>query len=108
MKALKIETNGEIELVEITGETIDEQNDCIWGILGGYFDIVNLPQGAVLLVNDEGLLMVLPINLMAMAISGYPLLAGTALIFGIEETEDGSVFTDCPAYYASFAEKKNT
>ncbi|MBQ9696801.1 MAG: DUF3846 domain-containing protein [Oscillospiraceae bacterium] len=107
MKALKIETNGKIELIEITGDTVDEQNDCIWGILGGYFDIVHLPQSAALLVNDEGLLMVLPINLMAMAISGYPILAGTALIVGVEETEDGGVFTDCPAYYASFAEKKN-
>lgn len=107
MKALKIETNGKIELIEITGDTIDEQNECIWGILDGYFDIVHLPQSAALLVNDEGLLMVLPINLMAMAISGYPILAGTALIVGVEETEDGGVFTDCPAYYAPFAEKKN-
>lgn len=107
MKALKIETCSKIEPIEITGDTIDEQNDRIWEILGGYFDIVHLPQSAALLVNDEGLLMVLPINLMAMAISGYPILAGTALIVGIEETEDGGVFTDCPAYYASFAEKKN-
>ena len=107
MKALRIDTDGTMQMVDITGSTIKEQNDCIWGILGGYFDIVHLPQSAALLVNDEGLLMVLPINLMAMAISGYPILAGTALIVGIEETEDGGVFTNCPAYYASFAEKKN-
>ncbi len=107
MKALKIETDGSCELVNITGATIEEQNDCIWGILDGYFDIVYLPQDAVLLVNDEGLLRDMPVSLMAMAISGYPLLVGTALIFGIEETEDGGVFTDCHAYYASFAEKKN-
>ena len=107
MRALRIDTDGTMQMVDITGSTIKEQNDCIWGILDGYFDIVNLPQSAALLVNDEGLLMVLPINLMAMAISGYPILAGTALIVGVEETEDGGVFTDCPAYYASFAEKKN-
>lgn len=106
MKALKIEPDGQTEIVEITG-TVEEQNDRICEILDGYFDIVYLPQSAALLVNDEGLLMCLPVNLMAMAISGYPILAGTALIVGVEETEDGGIFTDCPAYYASFAEKKN-
>lgn len=106
MKALRIDPDGTIETLDIAG-TIEQQNERIWEILGGYFDIVYLPQSAALLVNDEGLLMCLQINLMAMAISGHPILAGTALIVGVEETEDGGVFTDCPAYYASFAEKKN-
>lgn len=103
MKALKIETNGEIELVDITGDTVDEQVDCIWGILGGYFDIVRLAYGALLLVSDEGLLRGLPINHEAMRISHYPMLVGTALIVGTEGTEDGEIFADCPEYYLEYA-----
>lgn len=103
MKALKIEPTSRMELVEITGDTIDKQVDCIWGILGGYFDIVRLAYGAVMLVNDEGLLRGLPVNQMAMRISNYPMLVGTALIFGTEDTEDGGIFTDCPDYYLEYA-----
>ena len=103
MKSLKIETDGTMELVEITGETIDEQNDEIWKILGGYFDIVNMPYAAVMLVNDEGFLDNLPLNHKAAQIAGYPALAGVALIFGTEDTDDGAIFTDCPDYYADFA-----
>lgn len=97
MKALKIEPNGQTEIVEITG-TVEEQNDRIWEILGGYFDIVRM-HDALVLVNDEGLLDGLPVNLKAMHISGYPMLVGTALIVGIEDSEDGEVFADCPDHY---------
>jgi len=97
MKALKIEPDGQTEIVEITG-TVEEQNDRIWEILGGYFDIVRM-HDALVLVNDEGLLDGLPINLKAMHISRYPMLVGTALIVGIEDSEDGEVFGDCPDYY---------
>ena len=72
MKALKIEPNGQTEIVEITG-TVEEQNDRIWEILGGYFDIVRMHDALVLV--------------------------GTALIVGIEDSEDGEVFEDCPDYY---------
>jgi len=97
MKALKIEPDGQTEIVEITG-TVEEQNDRIWEILGGYFDIVRM-HDALVLVNDEGLLDGLPVNLKAMHISRYPMLVGTALIVGIEDSEDGEVFGDCPDHY---------
>lgn len=97
MKALKIEPDGQTEIVEITG-TVEEQNDRIWEILGGYFDIVRM-HDALVLVNDEGLLDGLPVNLKAMRISRYPRLVGTALIVGIEDSEDGEVFADCPDHY---------
>lgn len=102
MKALKIETNGEIELVDITGGTVEEQNECIWSILGGYFDCVRMAADAIMLVNDEGALNDLPVNHAAMAISGYPLLFGTALVVGLEDTPDGAIFTDCPKRFERF------
>ena len=105
MKALKIETNGKIELIEITGNTVDEQVDCIWGILGGYFDIVRLAYGAVMLVNDEGLLRGLPVNQMAMRISKYPMLVGTALLVGLEMTDDGEIFASCPERFETYAKE---
>lgn len=103
MTALKIDPDGTMQPVEITGETIEQQNDCIWSHLGGYFDCVKLSDDAMMLVDDEGLLKGLPHNPMAMMISGYPMLVGAALIVGLMPTEDGDVFTDCPERLMCFA-----
>lgn len=103
MKSLQINTDGSRQIVEITGETIEEQNDCIYEILGGYFDLIRLGRNAVMLVDDEGLLKELEINVAAMMISGYPMIAGTALIFGVQMTDDGEIFTDCPELYERLA-----
>lgn len=104
MKALKIETDGSRELVDITGATIKEQNDCIHDILGNSFDTVMFAHNAMMLVDDEGLLKGLPINPVAMMISGYPMmLVGTALIVGLEDTPDGKTFTDVPERYRELA-----
>ncbi|MBP0976225.1 MAG: DUF3846 domain-containing protein [Oscillospiraceae bacterium] len=95
MKALRIDTDGKMQTVEITGETISAQNDCIYAMLGGYFDIVRLGGGdALMLVDDEGLLKGLDENCTAMMIANYPMLVGTALIVGLMQTDDGDVFTD--------------
>lgn len=99
MKALQINTDGSRQIVEITGETIRDQNKCIWEILGGYFETVGLGKDAAMLVDDEGFLKHLPLNPAAMMISGYPALAGTALIVGVRMTDDGEIFTDCPQRY---------
>lgn len=103
MKALKIETDGSCELVDITGATIEEENDCIHEIIGNFFDTVMLAHDAMMLVDDEGLLKGLPINPAAMMISGYPMLVGTALIVGLEDTPDGKTFTDVPERYRALA-----
>ena len=103
MKALRIDTDGTMQMVEITGDTIEAQNDCIWDMLGGYFDCIRLAYEAVMLVDDEGLLKDLPLNPAAMLITGYPVIAGTALIVGTEDTPDGEIFTDCPEQYEGFA-----
>lgn len=103
MKALKIETDGSRELVDITGATVEEQNDCIYDILGNFFDTVMLAHNAMMLVDDEGLLKGLPINPAAMMISGYPMIVGTALIVGLEDTPDGKTFTDVPERFRKLA-----
>lgn len=108
MKILKIDTDSTITVVEVIGETIKEQNDSIYKLLGGFFDIVRLGEDAALLVDDEGLLKGLPVNAAAMMISGYPYLAGTALLVGLEGTEDGDIFTDVPERFITLIDKEST
>lgn len=104
MKVLQINTDGS-RLMKDIGGTIEEQNERIWNMLGGFFGIVRLGRivrlgkDAAMLVDDEGFLKHLPLNPAAMMISGYPSLAGTALIVGVRMTDDGEIFTDCPQRY---------
>ena len=107
MRAIKIEPGSDIREVEITGETIEEQNDSIHGFLGGYFDVVRMGRDACMLVDDEGLLKALPQNTLAMMISGYPLLVGTALIVGTREGDDGDEFCDAPERFIKLAAELN-
>ena len=99
MKAIKIYTDGETELVDITGKDVSEQNDSIYEHLDGYFDIVRYARDAVCLVDDEGFLKEKPINLGAMVATGYPgPLVGTALIVGTRPGPEGDEFCDVPAW----------
>ena len=107
MKAIKIEVDGSIGAVEITGETISAQNDSIYKYLGGYFDVVRMGRDACMLVDDEGLLKGLKQNLLAMMICGHPLLVGTALIVGTRPGPDGDEFCDAPERFIKLAEDLN-
>lgn len=107
MKAIKIETDGSIGAVEITGENVSEQNDSIYKYLGGYFDVVRMGRDACMLVDDEGLLKGLRQNPLAMMISGHPLLVGTALIVGTQPGPDGDEFTDAPDRFVKLADELN-
>lgn len=104
MRVLKIETNGKMEMVDITG-TIEQKNDQIYSILGGYFDIVRMWRDAAILVDDEGLLKELPANRAAMMISGYPILVGTALLVGLKMTDDGEIFASCPERFEKYVKE---
>lgn len=42
MTALRIDTDGRMQPVEITGDSIAQQNESIYSYPGGYFDIVRL------------------------------------------------------------------
>lgn len=108
MKALKITPDGEMIVTEISGESIEQQNTSIHGVLGGHFDVLRLSDDAGMLVDDEGLLKALSVNVMAMMISGYPMLVGIALIVGLAPTPDGDVFTDCPERFVRFAKDIRT
>lgn len=106
MKALRIDTDGKMQPVEITGGTIGEQNDSIYEHLGSYFDIVHIADDAVMLVDDVGLLKALPLNPMAMMIAHYGSpLVGTALVLGLMWTYDGDVFADIPERFLRFADR---
>ena len=107
MKAIKIEPDSSLGVVEIAGDTISKQNDSIHTYLGGYFDIVRLGQDACLLVDDEGLLKGLQPNLLAMMIAGYPMLVGTALIVGTRPGPDGDKFCDAPERFVKLADQLN-
>lgn len=104
MTALKIDPDGAMQPVEITGETISDQNDSIYSYLGGYFDTVRLSDDAMMLVDDEGLLKGLPQNPLAMMVANYPMLVGVALIVWLEDTPDGGVFVSCPDRFLRFAD----
>ena len=106
MKALQINPSGSKEIVDIAGYTIAEQNDAIFHILGGHYDCVTLKHQAVMLVNDMGIFLGLPVNLDAMRITRYPYVAGIAMILGVEDTPDGGIFVDCPSHYADSADTK--
>ena len=105
MKAVRIGVDGVMQAVEITGKNIEQQNDSIHKMLGGYFECVRLAYDAVMLVDDEDLLKGLPENPSAMMFARSPMLVGTALIVGAAAAEDGEVFTDCPERFLCFADK---
>ena len=107
MRAVKIEPDGDIREVEITGSDVSEQNDSIHEYLGGYFDIVYMGRDALMLVDDEGLLKELPTNPLAMMISGYPLLAGTALIVGTQPGPEGDELCDVPERFIALTKELN-
>lgn len=104
LQAIKIEPDSDIRRVEIAGDTIEAQNDSIHEHLGGYFDIVRMGRDACMLVDDEGLLKNKDMNVLAMMISGYPMLVGTALIVGVTPTPDGDMFTDVPVRFVKLAD----
>ena len=103
MRAIKIEPDGDIREVQITGADVSAQNDSIHAMLCGYFDIVRMGRDACMLVDDEGLLKELPANPLATLISGYPVLVGTALIVGTRSGDDGDEFCDVPEHIVAAA-----
>ena len=86
MKALKLEGR--------THETIDIENtlEALQKAVGGYIETVRLRvDNAVMIVNEEGLLLGLPFNAVASALAGQTIV-GVALVVGV----DGEEFTDAP------------
>lgn len=105
MTALKINTDGTMQPVEVIGKSIEKQNGCIYGYIGGHYDIIQLAPDAVMLVDGDGHIKGLPLNPAAMMISGFSVLVGAALILGQKYTPDGGIFTDCPERFVRFADR---
>ena len=86
MKALKVEGRS------ITETDIPNTLEALQAAVGGYIERLQLvPDQAVMIVNEEGLLKDLEVNTFASAIAGT-LIVGPALIVGV----DGDEFTDIP------------
>ena len=84
MKAILINTDG------ITETDIENKLEELQKAVGGYIETVNIPyHDSVMIVNEEGLLLGLKINIIASEIANQPIV-GNALILGV----DGEEFTD--------------
>ncbi len=78
-------TNGEVTEVSPKGKFFSLEE--LHGFVGGYIEYVRLPNGCVLVVNEEGLLEDLPINIKAtniVSFFGYPDIVGDALYLTAE------------------------
>lgn len=93
MRALKIELN-RISIIDIEAADVHAELLALQHEVGGCIETVTLHDGAVMIVDDEGLLKQYPHNDLASYISGRHIY-GTALIVGV----DGDKFDDVPEQY---------
>lgn len=98
MKVIRLTTRPQrIEEVLIVPSSTADELHALQSIVGGYIECVRLTDDAAMLVDEEGVLKGLQRNEVASLIASRPIV-GTAVIVGIEHTEDGDIFTDCPAH----------
>lgn len=97
VRGLKISHDGIITIVPI--ESLDDMQ----AVVGGYIETVELHQ-AVMCVNEEGLIMKLPVNRLASSMAGH-LIVGNVLILGpVDEYDE---FTGVPtAVILGFREQR--
>ena len=88
MRALKLEMNS-ISIIDVESnlQSLEEA-------VSGHFEAINLKDGGVMIVDEEGMLKQYPHNDLASYISGKHIY-GTALIVGV----DGEEFDDVPEQY---------
>lgn len=91
MKAIKIEG------CTVVPVNIENKLEALQAAVDGYIEVVTLvPDVAVMLVNEEGLMRGMPYNAFATLIAAQNIV-GPALIVGV----DGEEFTDIPADIAN-------
>ena len=95
MLAIRIDVDGKIIPVPLNKDNLNEQ---IWREIDGYYDIIRLDPQCAMLVDDEGLLKGKPRNRTAEKIAGFGELVGTALLIGLEMTDDGEDFCQVPRW----------
>lgn len=95
MKAFRIPTDRETEVVELPIRTPDDEPDVLKEEIGGWIEVVRTGPGTALIVDEEGLLKDLPPNVLASSLTGR-LIVGPALLVGMTGSPDGDVLTDLP------------
>jgi hypothetical protein len=92
IKALKVKTDGQIEAIEIERDKIFET---VREAVGGWVEIVRYlkapAQELVMTVNEEGIMMQLPINRIASQLYRGPRIVGNAVILREGFNEDGEM-----------------
>lgn len=76
-------------IIRVSGEETEEkfpELDRLNEIVGGTIDGVRLPDGRRMFVNDEGLLLSLPLNKRATDLAGQPIV-GDVVVLTLEETK---------------------
>jgi hypothetical protein len=86
MKALKL------EMRKITNIDIENTLEALQRSVAGFIEAITLVrEKAVMIVNEEGVLLGLPVNVIASAVANTQIV-GTAIVVGV----DGEEFTDVP------------
>lgn len=86
MKALKI------EMRKITNIDIENTLEALQRSVAGFIETITLVRDrVVMIVNEEGVLLGLPVNVIASAVANTQIV-GTAIVVGV----DGEEFTDVP------------
>jgi len=86
MRAVALAPGGVMELVEL-GDSDQEQLRNVQRILGGYMEVVRVPNAPVLLlVNEDGLAEHLAPNMVACILAGVTIV-GTVLLTGLEDSK---------------------
>ena len=94
MKALVIAPNEDRQVTDIFRAELKSLQD----LVGGYIQAVQILDGGVMLVDEDGLMKRLPLNPVASRIAGTQIV-GTAVVVG----SDGSDYTDAPQDYLNLA-----
>ncbi len=81
LTAVSIPVEGDLVEVQIPSGDTDASLDAMQAGVGGYIEVVyTLPEDFVLVVNEEGLLKDLPVNLRASTLAGQPLVGDCLLL----------------------------
>ena len=86
LRGIAVAPGGVMELVELP-DSEQAQLRAVQRILGGYMEVVRVPQAPVLmLVNEDGMAEHLPSNLVASILSGGLPIVGSVLLVGQEDS----------------------
>ena len=99
MIAVKIEPDGHPHLVGIEGSSIADEISQMESHVGGYIKQIQLKDGGMMLMDEDGISKRLKLNIIASVLSGKDIL-GNVLIVGLDEhSQPETVLTNVPDQY---------